>query len=37
MREAIALAQIDAASYDQMQEFSLADPSFGFDPLSLAQ
>ena len=35
MREAIALAQIDAAA--SMQEFNIVDPSYGFDPLSLAE
>ena len=37
MREAIALAQIDAAPFASMQEASMSDPSFGFDPLALAQ
>ena len=37
MREAITLAQIDAAPFAPMQEVSMWDPSFGFDPLSLAQ
>ena len=37
MRKAIELAQIDAETFAPMQEVSMCDPSFGFDPLSLAQ